>query len=362
MDEFLDYFMVLQVHPIASDQVIKSAYKALCHLYHPDNGGDVDSLLKVQEAYETLSSPGKRNQYMALWTNQFKEHNDQGIKRYYGQIFQPVAVVVHRYMKSILNQDYHRAYALLSKESKEMVPIKQFVAWQEMVGQVHELLAFEAEFDELIDSDRQRMVRYEVKVRELNLLLHRLEEDNFKRTLVEEGGKWRVLLPDLDIRQITKKYKRAVTTTKKREKRLAKGKLQIEGAFGTRFVTMGTFEANLEYEFLRTQRYDTPCTLIGIALPVRINEGLMEHKIAAVFEHSLRKMDTFTMDANKHFYLLLPHTNFQQADRVCVKLLELLKELGIERENIHCMKVEVDPTRHKKSHQILQEIRALEKS
>jgi curved DNA-binding protein CbpA len=61
------HYDTLQVISTANDTVIKAAYRALAHLYHPDhNPGDVEaeSLMKnVNQAYQILSNSSSRTQY-----------------------------------------------------------------------------------------------------------------------------------------------------------------------------------------------------------------------------------------------------------------------------------------------------------
>jgi curved DNA-binding protein CbpA len=58
-----DYYEILRVHPTASNDEIKEAYRRLAHKHHPDMGGDGEQFKKVHEAYEVLSNPEKRVAY-----------------------------------------------------------------------------------------------------------------------------------------------------------------------------------------------------------------------------------------------------------------------------------------------------------
>lgn len=67
MPESNDYYKTLGVSREASDDEIRKAYKKLVRQYHPDaRPGDkeaAEQFKKIQEAYEVLSDPEKREQY-----------------------------------------------------------------------------------------------------------------------------------------------------------------------------------------------------------------------------------------------------------------------------------------------------------
>jgi molecular chaperone DnaJ len=62
-----DYYKVLEVTPVASLQEIKKSFRRLAVIYHPDkNNGDqlaAARFVEIQEAYEVLSDPQKREEY-----------------------------------------------------------------------------------------------------------------------------------------------------------------------------------------------------------------------------------------------------------------------------------------------------------
>ena len=73
----MNYYELLQVSENASDEVIKMAYKALVKKYHPDTfKGDKafaeEKTKEINEAYDVLSDPVKRQEY-DLFLKQQKE-------------------------------------------------------------------------------------------------------------------------------------------------------------------------------------------------------------------------------------------------------------------------------------------------
>ncbi len=61
----VDYYEILQVHPHASPEMIKKAYRTLMGEMgaHPDLGGDEDHAKLINEAYTVLADPDLRLAY-----------------------------------------------------------------------------------------------------------------------------------------------------------------------------------------------------------------------------------------------------------------------------------------------------------
>lgn len=60
-----DHYEVLQVHPAAEPEVIRSAFRALARKHHPDFGGDARRMAALNEAWDILGDPGRRAAYDA---------------------------------------------------------------------------------------------------------------------------------------------------------------------------------------------------------------------------------------------------------------------------------------------------------
>jgi curved DNA-binding protein len=59
----MNHYSTLGVNKDASPEDIKRAYRKLASQNHPDKGGSKEAFQKIQQAYDFLSDPGRRQQY-----------------------------------------------------------------------------------------------------------------------------------------------------------------------------------------------------------------------------------------------------------------------------------------------------------
>ena len=73
-----DYYNILNVQKTASPDEIKKGFRKLAHEYHPDKkGGDEKKFKEINEAYQVLSNPEKKQQYDQFGTT-FEQAQSQG--------------------------------------------------------------------------------------------------------------------------------------------------------------------------------------------------------------------------------------------------------------------------------------------
>lgn len=67
MDDFVDYYELMQISPRAEIATIRRVYRMLAARYHPDNQetGDLETFILLEEAYAVLNDPEQRQTYDA---------------------------------------------------------------------------------------------------------------------------------------------------------------------------------------------------------------------------------------------------------------------------------------------------------
>lgn len=355
MDEkSVDYFIELEVHMLASNEVIKAAYKRLSQKYHPDNGGQTSKLLRIQEAYSVLSDETRRQEYSSQWIKthvKYISKEDDFIVRHDELLFRPLKKMVEEYMFFIMNHDYDQAYALISIHNQKRLFKKDFILWQKLISEIHELLDYECSLmsvniagnGESESTESAKNVIFKVKVKEYNHLLHRLEEDYFMRYVCYENGEWSIWLKDSNIQLVIKKYKRILAINKKNSKQLKKLIPLIENQLSTRGVSSQTFKQTCEYEYLRFARYQRQFTLVS----VHLNEykepfSSSKDKLVKLLQTYTRITDTFCEYEEGLFLVLLTETLEDEGMQFCKKIKHVyLNEFKSTHVPLRCRVLQV---------------------
>lgn len=83
----MDYYTRLGVDKKASPEELKRAYKKLAMQHHPDRGGDQKTFQEINEAYDTLKDPAKRQQYDNPQPRADFNMNSQNMNDIFSQFF-----------------------------------------------------------------------------------------------------------------------------------------------------------------------------------------------------------------------------------------------------------------------------------
>jgi len=70
LEDFEDYFEILEVNPGTKPEEIRKAYRRLAKKYHPDtnpNQDETNKFLLIREAYEVLNDSSRKRAYMSLY-------------------------------------------------------------------------------------------------------------------------------------------------------------------------------------------------------------------------------------------------------------------------------------------------------
>lgn len=112
-----DPYEVLGISPLATQEEIRRAYRALVRRYHPDSGTDEASatrFLEVHRAYELLSDPARRQAYDRL----HRERRDRKTAAFWWD------VLLSRTLLPVLPEE-QTLYALVEVRPTKRVPVRR---------------------------------------------------------------------------------------------------------------------------------------------------------------------------------------------------------------------------------------------
>ncbi len=96
-----DPYQILKVHPSAKLEDIKKAYRELVKIHHPDKGGDIKVMLKINAAWEALKKKHKNINSNKVYNSTFYEQKEykiettnyaksDDIKKWFQNIYLPI--------------------------------------------------------------------------------------------------------------------------------------------------------------------------------------------------------------------------------------------------------------------------------
>lgn len=170
MQDWINYYKLLQIDHIAEPEVVEGAYKRLARKYHPDinKSLDAESLMKLlNEAYSVLTDPARRSEYDLEWEEKQKvtrmQINPVGKSPVDDKLAVPAKNVLVRYFSLIMNKNFKEAYDLISTADKKHIGPEDFFKWQSTVSKIFKLKLFECEVERWQKNVRKMRQRTAVK-------------------------------------------------------------------------------------------------------------------------------------------------------------------------------------------------------
>lgn len=121
LDYFKDYYKTLEIEPGASTTHIKKSWRRLIQLHHPDKqiGSAPHSIAfqEIQEAYETLTNPLKKQKYLAQrWLHQVTREEIVYAPKTSEELYFTCIQLENKlasFRHTRIDEDYYRQYILL---------------------------------------------------------------------------------------------------------------------------------------------------------------------------------------------------------------------------------------------------------
>ncbi len=344
--EFLDYYMILQVHPSAEPEIIKSAYHRLAQMYHPDVSKDPQSQNKMQlinQAYATVSDPSLRRTYHRTWLMHQKTAVDKDTGE---QRENESRQVLDDYFRCLLQEDWGMAYRKLSVKDRSMVPLSDFCEWKEAVKALYQMGAYVIKFfrtypHSVVGNDEyDRVDVYSVILTDRDNRTGRVNEETYTKYVVFEQGVWRVRLGYMPLKPIIYKLKYLAAQAPE----VDAGRLYTDTLLKydklTGFYSRNGLMTCMEQEIARARRFRDVFTLAVLDIqPIDGVAGVSASDYlymclsdaAAKLKNTMRSIDSAARFSEHRLAVLMIQTGSQAANRAMVRfLLEIKPGEGLQ--------------------------------
>lgn len=338
-----DHYKVLQVHFMAEPEIIKSAYLRLSKKYHPDvNASDSaeEKMKAINKAYEILSDPVSRKQYLARW---MKNYSGFSAVKHAATAIHPLDFTVEpgrqvllTYLNHLSKGRYDAAFEMLSEYDKRHILQADFRKWQSLVAAVFELIHYECAVQEVYAEVRlkgnvfEMAATLQVTVHENNRVMGRLEEDEFTKSVVLENKQWRVFLGYTELGTIIRRFEGLANLKKARpvHRFTLKKYAPLDSIAGA--IKRREFHEKAMGEQMRFNRYGNPFSVIFCTFDLsqypEDERAASVKEAGAVIASKIRNLDTSCHWRENVFAVLLPETNQAGARKTATKIRQAIED------------------------------------
>lgn len=345
--EFLDYYLILQVHHSAEPEIIKSAYKRLAQMYHPDVSKDPQSQKKMQlinQAYAVVSDPAQRRMYHRVWLMTQKpaatpspvpEKPENESRQ-----------VLDDYFRCLLQEDWAMAYRKLSAKDRSLVPLADFCEWKEAVKALYQMGAYVIKFfrtyhHSVVGGDEyDRVDVFSVILTDRDNRTGRVSEETYTKYVVREQGVWRVRLGYAQLKPIIYKLRYLATQAPEMNPDRLYTDTLLKYDKLTGFYSRSGLLACMEQEIARARRFRNVFTLAvldiqpagglsGVSATDYLHMCLSD--AAAKLKNTMRSIDTAARFSEHRLAVMMIQTGAHAANRALVRfLLEIKPGEGLQ--------------------------------
>lgn len=349
-----DYYKLLQVHYLAEQEIVESAYKRLARKYHPDANPAADSMERMQvinEAYSVLSDPVKRKDYARIWENLYnravqQKNNTESNNKSAAQSRQDMRFLLAKarleeYFTYIKNKDYGNSYEMISSIDKSHISRNDFIKWQKAVAKIYTIQEFKCDIsgvykDKLIMGKMfSDTLEFSVSTTELNLVMDMIQRDSYPKLMLLEDGQWTVFLGYKELEPFINKFDNltVLLDSKAILNEFAENKSKVDAVTG--LMNQRGLMESVEREIARHDRYGNIFSVImfqfGADKVMNAGEeqaviGYLLRIFGNIMSENLRKTDIIGRWNYNSLLILLPETGFLPSIKVTRKLQKLIKE------------------------------------
>ena len=231
MGNILEHYRVLGISVGAGLSDVKSSYKHLCRMYHPDLNDDPESeelMKKINIAYTVLRDKLRRDAA-------FRERQayPRPMRRYptpdprsdmrKANAEKEAKAVLESYFEAINACDYSGAYSFLSLYDKRHITRESFVDWRKSVARLYPMRDFKITSGlpsvtvKFNDGKSCMAYKYRVIITEENIADGCAQSGEVEKVAIHENRMWRVFLGYQGVGELTRGFEERFEVRRKHD-------------------------------------------------------------------------------------------------------------------------------------------------
>jgi len=335
--EFLDYYMILQVHQDAEPEIVKSAYRRLAQMNHPDTNANIKATERMQlinQAYATVSDPEKRKSYHKLWL----AHNRRPQPRPQKPANEPVAAAqkaLDAYFRSLLHDNWKFAYKQLSNKDRSMFTLDEFCEWKEAVKVLYQMGSYVIKpfraYEKCVvnDTEYECVHVFSVFLTDRDNRTGKVNEETYTKYVVKENGEWSVCLGYAQLQPIIYKLKYLATQAPAMDPERVYRETLLKYDKLTGFFSRKGLLDVMEKEIARARRFRSTFSLVIFTIEASGSIPGISSKdytqmclsnAAVQLQDTLRTLDSAARIAESYIAVLLIEANAFSAQKALKRL------------------------------------------
>ncbi len=342
--EFKDYYMILQVHQDAEPEIVKSAYKRLAQMNHPDISADsraTERMQLINQAYAVISDPVKRKSYHRQWLSHRPQPPQPRPAAPPAEPHMEAQKALDGYFRSLLYENWASAYDRLSGKDRSMFTLGEFCEWKIAVKELYQMGSYVIKPFRMYDKCVVNDVEYDcvhifsVFLTDRDNRTGKINEETYTKYVVREKGRWYVCLGYAQLKPIIYKLKYLATQAPAMDPERVYRETLLKYDKLTGYLSRKGLLDVMEKEIARARRFKkTFCLLLFTIEPQGAVPGVAAKDYvqmcvadaAAQLNDVLRDIDSAARIAENQLCVLLIETDRFPAQKALKRLSETVRQ------------------------------------
>lgn len=350
MNNFVDYYKMLQVHHEADREIVNAAYRCISRMFHPDvndSKAATEQMKIINAAYSIIGNPERRKAYHKEWirnkngTTQYKAEEKEPQFNAAAEMEKEIAKgALEGFFDDLIKEEWEKSYQKLTAADRDNVPLSDYIQWKDAVSTLYKLGNYKIDYFctydncEYAGSKYPKILHFSITLTEMETATGKVNQEQTQKYVAKDKNGWKVCLGYTDLKSSIRKFKYLAKAFPRanRDEIIAKALDSIDPLTG--IYSRGGFIEQGEKELRRCERYGNPLSLSTVELRAAKDDdkSFMEEKdalmsrVSELLSGNARQTDILGRCGETSFAILLIETKLEAANEAIARLLDAVED------------------------------------